>query len=147
MQRYLDAGIPANKLAIGFPGYGYLYPSNNDKLRTREAAVTLQSEEGKNEGYIQFSALVKAGVLNDKSEGVGGFTRRWDNCSSTPFLTGNGQLVSYDDPESLRLKGNLVKDRGLWGMAMWDIHGDTQGGVLIRAAMEGMGRNMDNKPA
>ena len=145
MPRYIDAGIPKNKIAIGLAGYGYLYKSDNDKLRYRDAATKLTSEGGKEYGAIQFTDIVKGGALNDKWEGAGGFTRHWDKCSSTPFLKGDGQLVSYDDPESLKLKGKLVKDEEMWGMAMWDIHGDTKEGELIKAAIEWMGRKTDKK--
>lgn len=87
---------------------------------------------------IQFSSLIKQGALSSDFKGAGGFTRNWDTCSGTPFLTGAGQLISYDDPRSIYLKGKFASQRGMLGLGMWDIHGDTKDFALLKAAKEGL---------
>jgi chitinase len=73
-------------------------------------------------------------------EGLNGFTRYWDKCSSTPFLKSEqaGQIITYDDPESLELKGNWAKQVGILGVNMFDIHGDTNQWDLVDGLRRGL---------
>ena len=99
----------------------------------------LMSEDGKEYGQIQFATLLAKGVLgSDLKEGSGGFTRYWDDCSGTPFLSNGNTLVSYDDTKSISLKAEWAKKNGILGVGFWDIHGDKDY-ALIKAAREGLG--------
>lgn len=123
------------------------------------ASVVLSADDS---SQIQFVDLLQKGALrnntgtSDKStatptnstsgppssfEGAGGFVRRWDACSSTPYLTSSSsrQLVSYDDPASLLLKAQYVKQRGIGGVNMFDVHGDTSQWDLVDALRAGLG--------
>lgn len=100
--------------------------------------MTLKADAG-GESQIQFKSLQEQGALSSSFKGAGGFTRHWDKCSSTPFLTSNGVLVSYDDPESIKLKGAYAKEHGMAGLGLWDIHGDTKDWALMKAARAGLG--------
>lgn len=103
------------------------------------------------EDQIQFRDLVKQGALravpttgNDtfvRFEAAGGFERRWDFCSETPFLRSQsvGQIVTYDDPESLVLKARFAKEAGMLGVNMFDIHGDTDGYDLATSIRSALG--------
>lgn len=73
--------------------------------------------------------------------GGGGFERRWDSCSETPFLRSksSAQIVTYDDAESLALKARFAKEVGMMGVNIFDIHGDTDEHHLIDAIREAMG--------
>ncbi|KAF9019229.1 glycoside hydrolase [Hymenopellis radicata] len=99
---------------------------------------TLSPDEG-GTSQIQFNALIKQGALSSSFKGAGEFTRHWDKCSLTPFLTSDGILVSYDDPQSIKMKGAYAKKHGMLGLGMWDIHGDTKDWALMKAAREGLG--------
>ncbi|KAH6915334.1 chitinase [Coprinopsis sp. MPI-PUGE-AT-0042] len=102
------------------------------------------------EEQIQFRDLVKQGALiasaRDSNEtfvryqASGGFERRWDGCSETPFLrsTSVGQIVTYDDPESLALKARFAKEVGMLGVNIFDIHGDTDSYDLVDAIRSAM---------
>lgn len=106
------------------------------------------SDEGKPEGQIQFRSLVAQNALVPSTTGQkttfaagNGFIRDWDECSSTPFLRSAeaGQVVSYDDTESLSLKASFVKKVGMLGVNMWEVDGDTDASDLakaIRVAMQ-----------
>jgi len=100
-------------------------------------------------GQIQFRDLVHQGVLlrgnsSTNSDGSatlpgfypsGGFTRYWDDCSSTPYLRSEAarQLVAYDDPQSLAFKALFAKQMGMRGINLFHVHGDTSDADLIRA--------------
>ncbi|PIL37075.1 hypothetical protein GSI_00767 [Ganoderma sinense ZZ0214-1] len=73
--------------------------------------------------------------------GGNGFVREWDACSNTPFLRSEGasQIVTYDDPVSLEMKAQLVRQAGMLGANMFDIHGDTDEWDLTDALRRGLG--------
>ncbi|KAL4260222.1 glycosyl hydrolase 18 family protein [Pleurotus pulmonarius] len=101
---------------------------------------------------VQFRDMVKQGALVQSGPtsgivipifvGGGGFVRQWDQCSQTPFLVsaqGQGQVISYDDPHSLKMKSEFVKQTGMLGVNMFDIHGDTENSDLTNAIISGLG--------
>ncbi|KAI0068759.1 glycoside hydrolase [Artomyces pyxidatus] len=93
-------------------------------------------------GQIQYRDLLAQGALcAGGARGCGGFTRYWDACSSTPFLRSAraGQVVAYDDAQSLALKAQLARARGLRGVNMFDVAGDTYAGQLVDALRRGLG--------
>lgn len=49
------------------------------------------------------------------------------------------QVITYDDPESLWMKGNLAKHYGLLGVSLFSIDGDDEEGVLMASVRDGMG--------
>lgn len=114
--------------------------------------VTLKSEDGStSSGQIQFNSLVSQGALLPVRVGggnaitflgIGGFTRFWDSCSSTPFLTSPyaNQVITYDDPQSLGEKASFAKTAKILGTAVWDLSGDTEQWDLINALRQGLGK-------
>ena len=74
-------------------------------------------------------------------EGVGGFTRHWDLCSSTPFLRSEfaEQIITFDDPQSLGLKAAWAKEAGILGVNIFDVHGDTDDWDLVDSIRNGLG--------
>lgn len=150
------AGMPANKITLGIPAYGYVQQSSATHLYNRRSyppaqkrqSITVQnSEGGTTSGQVTFESLVKQGALvstGGQYIGGGGFTRNWDECSSTPWLksTSSGQIITYDDPQSISLKGQFAKQAGLKGCSVWSLDGDYLGPgswPLSKAARSGMG--------
>jgi chitinase len=56
-----------------------------------------------------------------------------------PWLrsTARQQVISYDDPESMRLKGELCRRSGILGVNMFAAHGD-DGWALVDGARRGL---------
>lgn len=154
---WTSAGFPANKLVLGLPSYGYVYTSDAHRLRQRanlkdrdqDAEVTVMAEDG---FQVLFRELVGQGALGlvpasgdrqfPRFEGDGGFVRHWDGCSSTPFLRSSraGQVIAYDDPQSLAMKAEFVRRMGMLGVNIFDAHGDTEEWHLtdtVRKAVKG----------
>ncbi|HEX3123996.1 MAG TPA: glycosyl hydrolase family 18 protein, partial [Rhodanobacteraceae bacterium] len=120
VQQYLAAGVPARKLVIGVPFYGRAFadvkPQNNG----------LDQPYGKYEGDHPWPQLV-ADFVNRN-----GYVRYWDSTAQVPYLW-NAQthvFVSYDDTQSLKLKADFVKARGLGGMMYWEQSQDPGGELL-----------------
>ncbi|WVQ84655.1 hypothetical protein IAT38_006810 [Cryptococcus sp. DSM 104549] len=142
------AGMPAKQITLGVPAYGYLQESTATQLKDRRSLqtlpphkraleasrrasyVTVQNEDGgTSDGQVMWDHLVSQGALELSGSsyiGAGGFTRHWDSCSSTPWLksTSSGQIITYDDPESMNLKGQFAAQSGLRGCNVFSIDGD-----------------------
>lgn len=56
----------------------------------------------------------------------GDFTDNWDDVAKVPYLTNasTNSFVSYDNEESIRLKGEYIVDHNLGGAIIWEITGD-----------------------
>ena len=72
------------------------------------------------------------GQLAEAVIGSAGFSRRWDAAAQAPFLWNADQriFISYDDPESLRLKASYVRAKGLGGVMFWQYDEDPSGALL-----------------
>lgn len=143
------AGFPAKQQVLGVPSYGYMSTSTATRLRTRNTpsrSLRLTSDGDQ----IQFRDLVEQGAITRSSArdsygpvftGNNGFTREWDNCSSTPYLRSSsvGQVVAYDDVQSIGMKAAFAKQVKMLGVNMFDVHGDTDGYDLTDAIRRGLG--------
>ncbi|SCV70718.1 BQ2448_3480 [Microbotryum intermedium] len=93
---------------------------------------------------IAFWELINYGVIVQKNGayvGTNGYTRAWDKCSSTPYLydVKRKTVITYDDPQSLQLKGVLARQKGIQGTLMWEMSEDTVDFQLTQAFQSGMG--------
>ena len=54
------------------------------------------------------------------------FDQKWDDKVQNPYLIGKNvnTLVTYDDPKSIKLKAQYVKDKEAAGVIIWEISGD-----------------------
>ncbi|KAG8956634.1 hypothetical protein FRC04_000112 [Tulasnella sp. 424] len=144
VKSWTNAGMPASKLTLGVPSYAYISKSTATRLTGRSSVTVKNDDGGTTDGQVQFNSLISQGALQKKNGayiGAGGFTRYWDSCSSTPFLRSSaaGQVITYDDPESLKLKAQFAKEAGIKGVNMFDVHGDTASWELIDAVRSGLG--------
>ncbi|KAL1661465.1 glycoside hydrolase family 18 protein [Schizophyllum commune] len=137
-EQWTSAGFPGNKIVLGIPYYGYRSKSDNTRLRTRDD----------DNAQVEFRDLVSNGQLVKNTDpngpafiGGNGFMRQWDECSGTPYLVSPEahSVISYDDTESLAMKAKWVKEMGMMGVNTWDVHGDTDDLVLVKATREAMG--------
>ncbi|KAF8076520.1 glycoside hydrolase [Lyophyllum atratum] len=118
---------------------------------TVHGQVKVVSEDGSSsEGQVTFVELVRQGALvlvrpadanrTASFDGAGGFERHWDRCSGTPYLRSSsaGQVISYDDPESLYMKAEFASKVGMLGVNIFDTHGDTDQWDMTDAARKGL---------
>jgi chitinase len=67
------------------------------------------------------------------------FVRHWDEVAKVPWLY-NGESkewISYEDPESMRLKGQYIAAQHLSGAMFWELSNDE--GRLLDALRAGLG--------
>ncbi|AGX44706.1 glycoside hydrolase family 18 protein [Clostridium saccharobutylicum] len=92
---YLNAGVPANKINLGIPFFGYY---NNHSL----SYFTLVNE------YINKN----------------GWTRYWDDEAKASYLKNNSSFITYEDEESIKYKADYIKSKGLGGAMFWEYNQD-----------------------
>ena len=114
---WLNAGIPAEKLVVGVPFYGYIYNSvknvNNGLYQTFSGASS-----------ISHSAIVSK-YLN-----ASGYVRYFHQQSLVPWLFNGSTFISYEDEQSIGLKAEYIKSKGLGGAAIWELSQDANGTLL-----------------
>ena len=120
VQAYLDKGIPAEKLVLGMPLYGYAYQGvssqNNGLYSTYTSAKS-----------VSYRMLKKNYLSNDA------YRRLRHGEAQVPYLYGSRTFISYDDAESLAAKAALARSRDLGGIGFWELSQD-DGGELTAAA-------------
>ena len=120
VQAYLDKGIPAEKLVLGMPLYGYAYQGvssqNNGLYSTYTSAKS-----------VSYRTLKKNYLSNDV------YRRLRHGEAQVPYLYGSRTFISYDDAESLAAKAALARSRDLGGIGFWELSQD-DGGELTAAA-------------
>lgn len=120
VRAYEQAGVPAAKLVLGVPFYGYAWRDVADQNHG-----LFQHGKGGKQAYISSDEIAKT-MLNH------GFTRYWDAASSVPSVYSTEQrvFVSYEDPQSLAAKCRYVLKNKLGGIMFWNYSNDSSGTLL-----------------
>lgn len=107
---YLDRGVARTNLLMGFVFHGYQYASTNLYATNTLASASMYSN-----------------VVNNLSNG---WTRVWDSAAMVPYLVdpNHTQLITYDDPQSMRYKCEYAVKQGLGGTIIWALGQDTYTG-------------------
>jgi chitinase len=127
---FLAAGVPASKLVLGVPFYGRAWLSTGgDPGAHGLYQPGTRPAERLETGY---EALARDRV--DRN----GFARHWDPIAQAPYLWSPDArtFVTYEDPESLRVKCRYVRERGLAGVMFWEYFADRPSGVLLTTLFE-----------
>lgn len=117
---YRGSGIPAGKMVLGMPLYGYIY----------------QGVSSQNNGlYSSFSSAKSIGYSQIRSDysGKAGYKSLRHSIAQVPYLYGKNTFISYDDPASIAAKGKMAKSMGLAGVGVWELSHDTSGSLLKSA--------------
>jgi len=124
VRRCLARGAPAAKLVLGVPFYGRGWRGVGEGGLYRRGRPLVGVDVG---SYPAILALV----------GKDGWRRGWDEAAQAPFLSNpRGDFVSYEDPDSLRLKCRFVREQGLAGVMFWEYSADPSGVLLATLASE-----------
>ncbi|WP_245954957.1 glycosyl hydrolase family 18 protein [Paenibacillus flagellatus] len=124
---YVGQGVPASKIVLGVPFYGYKY---DNVAGTARGGLYQPFSGGKSVSYATIAAsYAPAGS---------GYARSFHADSKVPSLFNGTSFISYDDPESVALKGAYAKAQGLGGAMIWDLGQDTAGHDLLNALYASM---------
>ena len=76
--------------------------------------------------YVKYNAIVEK-LLNDPEHR---FTEQWDDEAKVPWLSVKSErgeplfAISYENPRSVDIKAQYIKEKGLGGAMFWDYSGD-----------------------
>lgn len=123
VQAFLAAGVPAPKLLIGVPFYGYGW------TQVPEVAEGVFQEGTPVHGDRPYSYIES---LFSKS------TVHRDPISQTPWLFDGDAFWTFDDPVSVQAKAAYAVEHKLGGLMIWELSGDTTQAALLIAAQRGL---------
>lgn len=120
---FVAAGVPASKLLMGVPFYGYAWKNVPD-----EADGLFQEGDGirGDHPYAEISGAFPKSTLHR------------DSVSGSPWLFDGDQFWTFDDPQSVRAKAEWARGHGLGGMMAWELSGDTPDSSLVEAMRDGL---------
>jgi len=131
VRAYQLAGVRARKIVMGVPFYGHAW---GDVSEQDHGLFQPGKKTHLNANYRH----IAGNLLGN------GYTRYWDPISQAPFLYNPSTriFVSYEDPESVRLKCRYLLAHHLAGIMFWDYSGDADGALLnaIHEELTGSGR-------
>jgi chitinase len=123
---YRAAGVPADKLVVGVPFYGYGYGGVGEQDHGRFQPVERNGFEDpavagarpKWVGAVRFHQI--AAALRE------GFVRHFDEAARVPWLYNPTSRVwiTYDDAQSIGEKAAYVRVNQLGGIMIWELSGD-----------------------
>ena len=134
-REFLEAGVPAAKLVLGVPFYGRAWGD------VGADAHGLYQPGSKPVERIDTSY----GQIAASLVGRDGFVRYWDPDAQAPYLWNADRriFISYDDPESMRLKARYILDHHLAGAMFWQ-YSDDPSGALLQALFSGLHETASN---
>lgn len=127
VKAFLQAGVKPQKIVLGVPFYGRAWgevgPANNGLYQPGKEATI-------HAGYRD---------ITEKYLNKGGFVRHWDKAASAPYLWNedNRTFITYEDPESMKLKCQYVLKNKLGGIMFWEYYGDYRN-ELLKSINEGL---------
>jgi len=132
VRAYLRGGVPPGKLGVGVPFYGRGWTG------VGEASHGLFQPAGGAAPGVWEAGSNDYKVLADLTSS--GFTRFWDRTARAPWLFDGTTFWTLDDPLSLRIKSEYVRELGLAGVMFWELSGDDANGSLVTAIHDGLTR-------
>ncbi|KLO18737.1 glycoside hydrolase [Schizopora paradoxa] len=165
IKAWTKAGMPPSQIVLAVPGYGHSFSVNNTAAFVNGSTTELAAYPGFNAsnqpfgdkwddgpttdecgnpqlqgGIFDFWGLVDGGFLNENGTVADGIASRFDNCSQTPYVYNpkTEVMVSYDNAESFKAKGNFIMQNQLRGFSMWEAGGDFDD-ILLDSIREAAG--------
>ncbi len=120
---YRAAGVPAHKLLMGLPFYGYgwtdVEDSNNGLFQEGRA---LRSERP----YRRIREIASSSqVFRDPQ-------------SQAPWLFDGNEFWTFEDPVSVQYKVSYAAHQGVGGVMIWELGGDTVDAELLKSAYDAL---------
>ncbi|MBR0599374.1 glycoside hydrolase family 18 protein [Sinanaerobacter chloroacetimidivorans] len=124
LNAWYQASFPKDKIVVGIPFYGYLYSSVNNANNGLYQRFSGASS-------ISYHSIV-TNYLNKP-----GYTRYFHSQSMVPWLFNGTVFISYEDPQSIGIKTDYIKSKGLGGAMIWELSQDSNK-VLLNSVYDGL---------
>ncbi|XP_023949869.2 endochitinase [Bicyclus anynana] len=129
LQLWEDEGCPAYKLVVGIPFYGRSYVLKSASSHDIGADLDQAAGGADPAPYTNARGLWAYYEICSKLQDEEGWTRVWDTYGKGPYAYKDNQWVGYDDPQSLKVKMHLIKQKGYGGAMTWSIDMDDFNGI------------------
>ena len=108
-------GIPASKLVVGLPFYGRMFRVAKINKGLGQKQISQK--------YVDGYTMIKDSMVNKN-----GFKEFRDETAKAPYLmnAATGDILSYDDEQSIREKCKYVLDKKLAGVMFWEYDSDSK---------------------
>jgi chitinase len=127
---YKAAGVPAQKLLMGVPFYGYSW----------EAVST------ENNGLFQPGRAVHADKPYNYIRTLAALSSTYrDARSQAPWLFDGETFWTYEDPVSVRYKVSYARHQRLGGVMIWELSQDTSDAELLSMVYRSLHHPLNNK--
>ncbi|KAI9598975.1 glycosyl hydrolases family 18-domain-containing protein [Syncephalis fuscata] len=154
---WVNAGFPKEKILMGLPFYGRATQAPvaaSSKAQTMFMPRLKPVPKGDRDdapwaepcpdapqvlsGVWKWKNLREEGLLTSPKTAGHGWERNWDHETKTPWLLNrkDGHFISYDDPDSIKLKTDFVRCNNMGGVMVWALNQDN--GELLDAVDEAM---------
>lgn len=160
VNNYLAAGLKPQQMNLGIGFYGRVpkravepgidwskpdaqkNPVTQPYFGERELALfkTALDVDLTKDTYVKYNDLVKK-MLNDPQKR---FTEEWDDDAKVPYLTLKSAAgkplfaISYENPRSVKIKAEYIKEKGLGGAMFWE-YGADDNNQLAKQLAESLG--------
>ena len=127
IQAHVQGGVPKNRMVMGIPFYGKAEKEPVNKIFDYSVR------------YYEMPDILEKGTYKGKPLARKVY-RRWEATSMVPYLVDESgvNVLSYDDPESVEIKGKFVKANGHLGAMFWEYRCDTDDHALLKALVKGI---------
>jgi chitinase len=127
---YLAAGVPPEKLLLGVPFYGRAWAGVKDVDHGLHQPHASKPPRPSGNGGFAYRNL--AANYLDKSA-----KHYWNDRAKAPWLFDekSGVMITYDDPQSVRLKSAYARDHHLGGIMIWELSEDDDRSTLLNAVV------------
>lgn len=122
----VEAGVPIEKIALGVAFY-----SREMNGLSKEGNVFNQTMQEKSDYGPDYTAIQ---MIFEKHMD---YVKYWDEQAKAPYLFNGDNLISYDDPMSVKYKCDYVHEKNLIGAFYW-VHGSDKTGTLFQAMYDGL---------
>ena len=122
VKNYTRAGFPKEKLVVGAAFYGRIWTLSGTPSSILGASNTVP----RNGDHVTYTTI-KQDYLKRPS-----VKAYWDDVACAPYIydSQTHEVISYDNPNSIKHKCRYVLEQGLGGLMFWDYGEDTTGSLV-----------------